>query len=304
MERTAELLRTHLKVPAMFVSPPGMLYWVGMFQQFVYMLTEICSARNIKFYLCAHNLRVRKDDLRSAAVSVHAYLAVISRSLQQVERGGKAQLTRDDAIYFDHGMRLGTLTFDETGKRIGSEATIAERENMRRYNWLVREAHPNTIKADLAAVCDQLNRWPLNYEVERNIPQIQFADNTEIIKMPLGIRHIVAHGAVTPSNLVQAKEATYGDWYNDRLATVTLELTARTLSVSFQAFLTSFGLSSHMDVIADEFNLTGGQLQRLTETLKKTSVNEVLALALALGPTKFVAGPQAIVVDLVTSTGV
>ena len=220
MERTGELLRTDLKVPAMFVSPPGMLYWGGMFQQFVYMLTEICSARNIEFYLCAPNLRVGKDNVRPAAVSVHAYLAVISRLLQPVERGGNAQQMWDDAIYFDHGMLLGTLTFDETEKRIGSEATIAERENMRRYNWLVREAYPNTIKADLAAVWDQLNRWPLNREVERTIPQIQFADNTEIIKMPLGIKHIVAHEAVTLSNLVQAKETTYGDWYNDRLATV------------------------------------------------------------------------------------
>ena len=61
---------------------------------------------------------------------------------------------------------------------------------MRRYNWLVREAHSTTIKADLAAVWDQLGRWPLNREVERTIPQVQFADNTEIIKMPLGIRHI------------------------------------------------------------------------------------------------------------------
>ena len=304
MERTAELLRTHLKVPAMFVSPPGMLYWGGMFQQIVYMLTEICSARNIEFYLCAPNLRVGKDDLRPAAVSVHAYLAVMSRLLQPVERGGNAQLTWDDAIFFDHGMYLGTLTFDETGTRLGSEATIAERENMRRYNWLVHEAHPNTIKADLAVAWDQLNRWPLNREVERTIPQIQFADNTELIKMPLGIRHIVAHEAVTFSSLVQAKEATYGDWYNDRLATVTLELTARTLSVSFQALLTSFGLGWHVDVIADKFNLTDDQLQRLTETLKETSVNEVLALALALGPTKFVAGPLAIVVDLVTSDGV
>ena len=190
-ERTAELLCTHLKVPAMFVSSPGMLYWGGMFQQFVYMLTEICSGRNIEFYLCAPNLRVGKDDLRPDAVSVHAYLAVISRLSHPVEPGGNAQLTCDDAIYFDHGMRLGTLTFDETGKRIGSKATIAVRENMRRYNWLVREAHPNTIKADLAAVWDQLNRWPLNLEVGRTIPQIQLADNTEIIKMPLGIKHHV-----------------------------------------------------------------------------------------------------------------
>ena len=59
-----------------------------------------------------------------------------------------------------------------------------------------------------------------------------------------------------------------------------------------------------MDVVAGEFNLTDDQLQRLTETLKETSINEVLVLALALGPTKFVAGPLAIVVDLVTSGGV
>ena len=117
MERTAELLRTHLKVPAFFVSPPGMLYWGGMFQQFVYMLTEICSARSIEFYLCAPNLRVGKADLRPAAVSVHAYLAAISSLLQPVERGGNAQLTWDDSIYYDHGMRLGTLTFDATGNR-------------------------------------------------------------------------------------------------------------------------------------------------------------------------------------------
>ena len=78
-----------------------------------------------------------------------------------------------------------------------------------------------------------------------------------------------------------------------------LEMIARTLSVSFHALLTSFGLGSLMDVVADEFNLTDGQLQKLTDVLKGTSVNEVLAVALALGPTKFVAGPLAIVVDLV-----
>ena len=59
-----------------------------------------------------------------------------------------------------------------------------------------------------------------------------------------------------------------------------------------------------MNVVADEFNLTDGKLQKLTDVLEGTSVNEVLALALALGPTKFEAGPLAIFVDLVTSGGV
>ena len=251
-----------------------MLYWAGM-------------------YLC-----VGKADVPPAALSAHTYLAAISRLLRPVERGGNAQLTWDDAIYTDHGMRLGPLTFDEAGNRILLEATIKERENMRRYNWLVRE-----VKADLAAAWDQIGRWPLNRQVGRKIPEIQFADNTEIIKMLLGLRHIAAHEDVTLDQLVPAREVTYGNWYHDRLSTVTLEIAARELSVSFQALLTSFSLGWHLNVIADEFRLYDGHLQKLTDILKGTTFNEVLALVLALGA-KFVAGPLAIVVDLVTAGGV
>ena len=68
----------------------------------------------------------------------------------------------------------------------------------------------------------------------------------------------------------------------------------------FQALLTSFGLEWHLDVVADEFCLTDEQLHNLTDILKRTAVNEVLALELALGPTKFVAGPLAIMVYLTT----
>ena len=68
-------------------------------------------------------------------------------------------------------------------------------------------------------------------------------------------------------------------------------MAARTLSVSFHALLTCFGLGWHLVVIADEFRLTDGQLQKLTDLLNGTTVNEVLAFALALGPTMFVAGP-------------
>ena len=85
---------------------------------------------------------------------------------------------------------------------------------------------------------------------------------------------------------------------------MTLEMTALALSVSFSALLTSFGLGWHLGVITEEFSLTREQAKRLTDVLKRTTVNEVLALALALGPTKFVAGPLAIMVDLVTAGGV
>ena len=131
MERTAELLPTHLNTPVFFVSPPGMLYWGGIVQQFVYMLTEICLTRDIEFRMCTPSRCVGQDDLRPAALSAHAYLAAISRLLQPFERGGNAQLTWDDAIYYDHGMRLGRLTFDEEGNRLLPEATLKERKNMR-----------------------------------------------------------------------------------------------------------------------------------------------------------------------------
>ena len=57
-------------------------------------------------------------------------------------------------------------------------------------------------------------------------------------------------------------------------------------------------------MIAAEFCLTDDQLKRLTDLLQRTTVNEVLALALALGPTKFVAGPLAILVDVTTTGGI
>ena len=145
----------------------------------------------------------------------------MSRLLQPLERGGNAQLTWDDAIYYDHGMRIGRLTFDEEVNRLLPEATLKERENMRKYNWLVPETHPTTVKADLAAVSDKSGKWPHNREVERTMPQVRFADNTEIIKLSVGLRHSVAHEAVNLDQEIQAREVTYGEWHEDRLATVT-----------------------------------------------------------------------------------
>ena len=61
--------------------------------------------------------------------------------MQTPERDGKAQLTWMTLSSFDYGMRLVRLTFDQEGNRLPPDATLAERENMRRYNWLVREDH-------------------------------------------------------------------------------------------------------------------------------------------------------------------
>ena len=192
---------------------------------------------------------------------------------------------------------MGRFTVDQEGNGLLPGATQDERERMRWYNWLIREGHPTTVKVDLAAVWDQIGRWPAR-EVERTTPQIHFAEGTEIIKQPLSLRHIVAHEAVVLEQTVQARELTYGEWYRNQLYTVTLPTAARALSVSVPALMTSFGLGSNLDVIADEFKLNRTQVKKLTELM---TASEVLAFALLFCATKFVAGPLAIMVDLVAA---
>ena len=193
---------------------------------------------------------------------------------------------------------MGRFTVDEEGNGLLPGATQDERERMRWYNWLIREGHPTTVKVDLAAVWDQIGRWPASGEVERTTPQIHFAEGTEIIKKPLSLRHILAHEAVVLEQTVQARELTYGEWYRNQLYTVTLSTGARALSVSVPALMTSFGLGSNLDVIADEFKLNRTHVKKLTELM---TVSEVLAFALLFCATKFVAGPLAIMVDLVAA---
>ena len=68
------------------------------------------------------------------------------------------------------------------------------------------------MKADLAVVWDQIGKWPVNREVERTIPQVHFDENTEIIILPLCLRHFVAHEAVILEQAIKARETTYREW--------------------------------------------------------------------------------------------
>ena len=106
MEHAAGILRGRLGALALFVSPPGFIYWRQSLQQFVYILLEVCKARRIEFAICAPNLRVERGELRPDVLSYPAFFAAISRVLIAVERSGNAQLTIDDAVLFDHGMRM------------------------------------------------------------------------------------------------------------------------------------------------------------------------------------------------------
>ena len=213
MERAAGILRGRLGALALFVSPPGFMYWQQSLQQFVYILLEVCKARRIDFAICAPNLRVDHGDLRPDVLSYPAFFAAISRVLIAVERSGNAQLTIDDSVLFDHGMCMGRMAFDLDGNRVMLESNVSEREVVRRHNWLVRKDKEVPVRADLAELTKQIGAWPAAHTVERTIPQISFATGIETVKLPVSLRHIVPAEATNLKNEVDAASITYAQWY-------------------------------------------------------------------------------------------
>ena len=301
MEIAIEILRGQLGASTLFVSPPGLLYWERSLQKIVYLLLEVCKARCIDFAICAPNLRVGAGDLRPAALSYLAYIASVSRPVQSVERNGNSQLTIDDAICYDYAMRMGRLTFDQQGRRLTREATATEREAVRRHNWLVRNNVEIPVREELAEMAKQIGDWPAASAVERTIPQIRFALVSEPVKLPVGLRYIIATESANLKAEVDACSITYAYWYQSRLVNRTLANVASELKLPLTAICTSLGLGWNIDVLAAEFELTNAQADKLLETIGEMTVGKVLALALAAGPTKFVAGPLTLLVEIVVS---
>ena len=64
MEKTQNILKDKLKVPVIFVIPPGFCQWPAALQRFIYILTEVCQCREVDFVICAPNMRVSGRDLR------------------------------------------------------------------------------------------------------------------------------------------------------------------------------------------------------------------------------------------------
>ena len=200
-------------------------------------------------------------------------------------------------MYWHHDMRMGRITFDPAGNRIMRDANVTEREVVRCHNWLVRKDNDSPVRAELTEVVKQIVEWPRT--VERTIPQIHFASGVEPVKLALGLRH-----ATQSTNLkaeVDAAAKTYAHWYQTRFVDRTLADVARELNLPLETFCTSLGLGWNIDVLAAEFSLTNVQADKLLETIEEATVGEVLVLALAMGPSKFVAGPLALLIDTVVS---
>ena len=254
----------------------------------------------IDFAICASNLPVSAGDLRPAAFSYLAYVAAISKVVQSVERSGNSQLTIDDAIFYDQGMRMGRLIFDQQGRRLTREATATEREAVRRHNWLVRNAKEIPVREELAKMMKQVGDWPAAGAVERTIPQIRFASGSEPVKLPVELHNSIANESTSLKAEADACAITYAHWYQTRLVDRTLADVAFELKL-MEAICTSLGLDWNIDVLTAEFALTNVQADKLLETFGEMTIGETLALALSVGPTKFVASPLALLIEMVVS---
>ena len=73
------------------------------------------------------------------------------------------------------------------------------------------------------------------------------------------------------------------------------------LKLPLEAVCTSLSLGWNLDVLATEFALTDAQANKLLETIDEMSIGDVQALALAVGPVKFVAVPLALLIETVVS---
>ena len=200
-------------------------------------------------------------------------------SRQSVERRGNTQLTLDDAIHYDHGMRMGQLTFDHRGRRL-------MRGNPRRTRGdapsqlASAKRNRDPVQGELTEMMRQIGDWPPQLAMERTIPQIRFTTNIEPIKIPVGLRNFVAREAVTLKAELDAGDITYVYWYQSRMVNRAMAERSRKLSLPLKAVATSLDIRRNPEVIASEFNLTDNQFAKLLESIAEMTVGEVLSLAL------------------------
>ena len=210
-------------------------------------------------------------------------------------------MTQDDAIHDDQGMRMGGMAFDQQGRRMMGETTTVEREALRRPTWLIRNTTEVPVCGELTGMMKQIGDWLAARAVESTIPQIRFAPGAELVKLPVGLCNIIATESTNLKAEVDAGAITYAHWYQVRFIDRTMSDVACELKLPREAVCTSLGLGWNLDVLATELAVTDSQANKLPETIGEMSIGEVLALALMVGPAKFVAGPLALLIEIVVS---
>ena len=190
------------------------------------------------------------------------------------------------------------MTFDQHGRQLTKEATAVEREAIRRHNWLVRNSTEVPIREELTEMVKQIAAWPAARAVERTIPQIRFASGTEPVKRPVGLRHYFATESTNLKAEVNACAITYAHLYQGRFFDRTLSDVACELILPLETVCTSLGLGWNLDELATEFALSDFQANKLIESLGEMTIGDVLALAVAVGPAKIVAGPLALLIEI------
>ena len=117
----------------------------------------------------------------------------------------------------------------------------------------------------------------------------------------MGLPNIIATESANLKAEVDACAITYAHWYQTRPVDRTLANVASDLKLPPKTICTSLGLGWNLDVLTAEFALTNNQADILLETIEEMTIGEVLVLALAVGPTKLLAGPLALMIKIVVS---
>ena len=138
-------------------------------------------------------------------------------------------------------------------------------------------------------------------EVERAFPRVQFAKDVCVSKSSLGMKYIAAKLTSEMHAEIQALNSTYDSWYQGQQTTTIADM-ARELGTSGDQFANCLDLGWSPDVMGLEFGLEEKYIVEISKTIGKKRLNEVIALMLAFGQQRFVAGPVMKLAELVAES--
>ena len=129
-------------------------------------------------------------------------------------------------------------------------------------------------------------------------PRIHFAPDISLTKLSLGMKYIAAKLTCETYAEIQAWNTTYGSWYQGLRSTTVADV-AKEPNLTSDQFTLCLILGWSLCLIWVQFGLEKSVNVKLSHTIEEMSLNEVLALMLAFGQQRFVAGPVMILAELI-----